>query len=195
MEQDNWAPIAIGAWVLSSSELQYRGDTGKGMDIVHCVGDHLWLAGHGRIPKTAPASANKAKDAFTLKVQLAVLEQQHIKQEAAQRAKQAEIDKFITEAPKMIKKNNKLLRQITDLKTKLAQGQMEPNEDQRAKLSREAELVKDIADIEARVTAIRNPAAPKVRESWEDVLDGPEETPDNWDDDVRVVAHVHRVIL
>jgi len=60
---------------------------------------------------------------------------------------------------------------------------MEPNEDQRAKLSREAELVKDIADIEARVTAIRNPAAPKVRESWEDVLDGPEETPDNWDDD------------
>ena len=38
------------------------------MDIQHCVGDQLWLTGHGRIAKTAPDSAAKATDAFTLKV-------------------------------------------------------------------------------------------------------------------------------
>ena len=59
----------------------------------------------------------------------------------------------------MIKKNNKLLRQIADLKLK-----PDPNEDQQSKIAREGELLKDIDDVNAKLAAILNPPKAVVGE-------------------------------
>jgi hypothetical protein len=36
---------------LSSSDLELQGQRGKALDIIHVMGDALWLAGHGRLTK------------------------------------------------------------------------------------------------------------------------------------------------
>ena len=56
VEEGSWAPVAIATWSVSSDELEFRGMTGKGLDLVHSVGDHLWAMGDGVLPAASAPS-------------------------------------------------------------------------------------------------------------------------------------------
>eukprot|EP00039_Didymoeca_costata_P010630 m.143613 g.143613 ORF g.143613 m.143613 type:complete len:579 (-) comp14903_c0_seq2:92-1828(-) len=178
VEDGGWAPVALASWSMSSSELEFQGLKGKGMDLLHCRGDHLWKEGHGRVPKEAPNSAVVAVDLFQRKIALAKEQEEMKRQQHAEEIRRQEQAKFVEDAPRLIKNKKKALRQISDLKEKVKSGTITPNPDQVQKLEREPILAQEIADIEMRLNLILNPTpSTEVPDTWEEVLEDEKEEP------------------
>lgn len=46
----NRAAVAVGLTALSSQDMYMAGKRGKGVEILHCIGDYLWQAGTKESP-------------------------------------------------------------------------------------------------------------------------------------------------
>lgn len=138
---------------------------GRGLDIVHTVDDELWKCGSMAIPDSEPESAaaaivehaRKAHDAEAAAAAASAAEKREI--EARENAQ------FVEEAPKLLKRKQKALRQIRTLREQVESGAVVPDADQQAKLSREQELADEITQIEARLESILNPPPPPEPEA------------------------------
>jgi hypothetical protein len=127
---------------------------GRGVAAVHCVGDHLWLLGDGRIPDTPPASAAQAVEEHARRAREAAQAAREALALAEQRASDEARAQRLDELPKAIRRKEKALRQITDLQAQVDTGEVVLDDDQHAKLARAPALRDEIQAMQDELAAL-----------------------------------------
>lgn len=159
---------------IASDELEHQGMTGRGLVVDHVVGDSLWASGPGRIPTSVdpPASAAAAIDACTAAAKAAELAGAEAARVAEAEAAEAANATFLEDGPKMIKRKQKVLRSVVELREKASNGELIPSAEQKQKIDREPELVADIAALQQKLDALLRPD--EVTIEIKDVVDAGE---------------------
>ncbi|EDQ93099.1 uncharacterized protein MONBRDRAFT_22508 [Monosiga brevicollis MX1] len=153
-ERGHWMPLATGVWNVSSSELEHRGQQGCSLNVEHCLDDALWLAGDGRMPTQPLTDVSAALQEIKDK-EIAAEHEANLASHAAQLEEaRKQLAAFALDGPKQIKRKQKALRQIQELRAKVEAGQLQPDADQQDKLGRESALSQELADLEARLARV-----------------------------------------
>jgi hypothetical protein len=138
------------------------GMKGRGVAMVHCIDDLLWQLGHGKIPKQAPASAAKAVEDYECRrreaAAAAAAQVEFEKQQHAEALRRQQLE----ELPKMLRRKEKALRQIMDLKAMADSGAVVLDEDQRSKLGKVDSLRQEMAEIKAQLDALTISPQPRM---------------------------------
>lgn len=173
-EESTWAPVATGTWCVSADELRLMGMRqlfpsclgqcdmgpnnagmkGRGVDIVHCMGDHLWLLGDGRVPDAPPASAAQALQEYERRGREARETAAAQAAQAMRAAEEAARQQQLEEIPRAIRRKEKALRQIGELQEQVDAGHVVPDDDQRNKLAKAAALRDEIAAMQDQLSRL-----------------------------------------
>ena len=163
-----WAPFAIGRFSKSSEDFYMAGRRGVCVEVLHHEGDCLWKLGTMTPPPSEPPATLAAAIAEQKAAEKAAADKAVELAEEVAKQKRAE---RLEEIPRLRRKVQKSLRQIEELRQKLAQtGRGVADVPQQAKLDREPELRTELTTLDEELEQLQNASAPTERcESYSDV--------------------------